>query len=204
MRSTRDRITTAAVRVLVKDPSAPLERVAEAAGVSRATLHRIFPGRAALISALSGDALQAVRDALHRATPAPASRTTPGASAAAGVPVGEADATSGVRTLERLVQELLPVAYEYGFLVYEQSTGGLNGHNAEFVQLEAEIREFVRAAQRRSELRVDLTSEWIVDALLGLVLTAADSVAAGRLARAAAAEAVTTVLFRGVRLQEAV
>lgn len=182
MRSTRERITTAAVRVLVKDPSAPLDRVAEAAGVSRATLHRIFPGRAALISALSGDALSAVRAALHRATP---------------------PAETGARTLERLIEELLPVAHQYGFLVYEQSTGGLNGHNAEFERLDTEIRDFVRAAQRRAELRVDLTAEWIVDALLGLVLTAADSVAAGRLARGAAAESVTTVLLRGVELQHA-
>lgn len=197
MLSTRDRITTAAVRVLVKDPSAPLERVAEAAGVSRATLHRIFPGRAALIQALSGDAFEAVRHALRRATPSNTPETPGDPDDASGIEPGH-------RTLERLVEELLPVAYEYGFLVYEQSTGGLNGHNAEFVQLDAEIREFVRSAQRRSELRVDLTAEWIVDALLGLVLTAADSVAAGRLARAAAVEAVTTVLLRGARFQEAV
>ncbi|MEJ2860731.1 TetR/AcrR family transcriptional regulator [Actinomycetospora flava] len=47
------RILEAAEDVLADDAAAPLERIADAAGVARATLHRRFSSRGALIDALA-------------------------------------------------------------------------------------------------------------------------------------------------------
>src|SRR5512134_449230 len=51
-RSTGPRILAAASRVLAADPSASFAEVADAAGVSRATVHRYFRTRGELLTAL--------------------------------------------------------------------------------------------------------------------------------------------------------
>lgn len=48
------RILEAAERVLAVDANATLERIADAAGLGRATVHRHFPSRKALLEALTG------------------------------------------------------------------------------------------------------------------------------------------------------
>ncbi|MGW4983347.1 TetR/AcrR family transcriptional regulator [Streptomyces mirabilis] len=75
-------ILEAAERVLAEDPGAPMEQIAEAAGLARTTVHRRFANRQALVDALAASAKQqltaAIDDAhletapplvaLHRAT----------------------------------------------------------------------------------------------------------------------------------------
>ena len=51
MNKTQKKILEAAFEVLAQDISAPLERVAEQAGVTRMTLHRYYAGREILIEA---------------------------------------------------------------------------------------------------------------------------------------------------------
>ena len=51
MNKTQKKILDAAFEILAQDISAPLERVAEQAGVTRMTLHRYYPGREALVEA---------------------------------------------------------------------------------------------------------------------------------------------------------
>ena len=46
----RDQILGAAQRLLNVDPAAPRGAIAEAGGISRATLHRHFPTREALLT----------------------------------------------------------------------------------------------------------------------------------------------------------
>lgn len=61
------RILDAAQRVLADDPAAPLEQVADTAGVSRATLHRHFASRQALLDALVADLTARYRTAFDQA-----------------------------------------------------------------------------------------------------------------------------------------
>ncbi len=61
------RILDAANRVLAQDPQASLEQVAEAAGVSRATVHRHFSSRRALLDALVEDLNTRYREAFRQA-----------------------------------------------------------------------------------------------------------------------------------------
>jgi serine phosphatase RsbU (regulator of sigma subunit) len=53
-RRNRERIVNAAGRVLAQSPSAPLEDIAAAAGLSRTTIYRHFPDRDSLIAASEG------------------------------------------------------------------------------------------------------------------------------------------------------
>jgi len=48
--ATKERIIDAAIEVFNEDLSAPLQKVADVAGVTRRTLHRYFKGREELVS----------------------------------------------------------------------------------------------------------------------------------------------------------
>jgi AcrR family transcriptional regulator len=65
-----EEIRVAARRVLRRDPRAPLEAVAEAAGVSRATLYRYYPSRTSLLAALDLEPESASRDRILEAAAA--------------------------------------------------------------------------------------------------------------------------------------
>lgn len=60
-------ILEAAQRVLAEDPGAPMEQIAEAAGLARTTVHRRFANRQALIEALAASAKQQLTDAIDDA-----------------------------------------------------------------------------------------------------------------------------------------
>lgn len=61
------RILEAAETVLAADANAPLERIADAAGVARATVHRRFASRAALLDALTEQLNERFLSALRQA-----------------------------------------------------------------------------------------------------------------------------------------
>ncbi|MET7331303.1 helix-turn-helix domain-containing protein [Nonomuraea sp. NPDC005650] len=62
-------IMAAAEDVLSANPVATMEQVAEAAGVARATVHRRFASREALIEAMEVAAWQEIQEAVHAARP---------------------------------------------------------------------------------------------------------------------------------------
>ncbi|MBT2509729.1 TetR/AcrR family transcriptional regulator [Streptomyces sp. ISL-98] len=60
-------ILEAAERVLAEDPGAPMEQIAEAAGLARTTVHRRFANRQALIEALASSAKRQLTNAIEDA-----------------------------------------------------------------------------------------------------------------------------------------
>jgi AcrR family transcriptional regulator len=65
-------ILEAAERVLAEDAGASMEQIAEAAGLTRITVHRRFANRQALLDALALSAKQQLIDAIEDARPAAA------------------------------------------------------------------------------------------------------------------------------------
>jgi AcrR family transcriptional regulator len=62
-------ILEAAERVLAEDAGASMEQIAEAAGLTRITVHRRFANRQALLEALSVSAMQQLLEAIEEARP---------------------------------------------------------------------------------------------------------------------------------------
>jgi AcrR family transcriptional regulator len=65
-------VLEAAERLLRQDPTATMEQIAEAAGVSRTTLHRHFTNRDALVSTMAHAAWRQIAEAVEAARPATA------------------------------------------------------------------------------------------------------------------------------------
>lgn len=172
----RDRLLHAAATVWAANPSAPLETIAEAAGVGRATLHRHFPSRLELMraAALHGmDALAAAIDVVTREPQPPE------------------------QALDALIEMLVPFGDRLHFLLV---TGDLLGDEALTVAeraVDAPIRRVLDAAAATGALRSEVPAGWRFRALEALLYAAWTAVAEGSLARQDAAPLVRDAFRRG-------
>lgn len=175
--SARERLLLAATAVWAADPSAPLDAVAEAAGVGRATLHRHFPARADLMRAAALDGITALETALNDAA---------------------LDQRAPSDAVDALIDLLVPFGERLHFLLV---TGDLVG-DAEVTAAEARVDEPIRTVLDRATaagvFRADVPAAWRFAALEALIYAAWTGVADGDLARRDAARLVRDTIRRGL------
>ncbi|WP_229821049.1 MULTISPECIES: TetR/AcrR family transcriptional regulator [Streptomyces] len=157
----RDRVLRAAAALLTRKSTATMDEVAKAAGISRATLHRHFAGRDALVRALESLGIAECEAALEAARP------------------DEGPARDAVR---RLVREIEPAAGLLAFLYTENQLFEGEEQNEGWDRLDERITALFRRGQESGEFRIDLTPVWLTEALYGLVASHAWGVIDGRLA----------------------
>ncbi|KAB2344023.1 TetR/AcrR family transcriptional regulator [Actinomadura rudentiformis] len=167
--SNREKIIAAAIKHLNKEPTASMARLAEAIGTSRATLHRHFASREALIHELGERSLDRWEASQNEAGLAEA--------AASGDPERIAAA---LRTAIHLF--VLDVD-EYGFTLTDHFLAELPDLVARANELEEREVVFYTAAQRAGVLRSDVPVRWISYAVYGLLIAARDSLRYGNVAR---------------------
>lgn len=178
MRVTREALVDAGARVLAQDRAAPLARVATAASVSRATLHRMFPSRDALLEAI-----------VERAC-AEAGRIFDAVDLAGG-PVE--------RVLAELIDGLVPVAHLWTLAINEPMIDQVPRLAKEAEDLEHRLIELMQRGQREGVLRPDQSPRWMTY-LFGMALSAVhQGVAAGFLAPRDAPDLVRSSLLDGIR-----
>ncbi|MGD9942809.1 MAG: TetR/AcrR family transcriptional regulator [Burkholderiaceae bacterium] len=179
MSTKREKMLCSIAAVLTDQPRLTMEQVAQAIGISRATLHRLFPNRDAVIEELAQLALARSTEAIDAVAPEEG-------------PVDEA--------LRRLVDSFFPHAELYLFLNRTKQQCGANSrYDAEWAPHEERIRNLFRRGQEDGTLRIDMPAQWMLDALAALLFAAAESVRAGRLASAEAATMVSAMLLDGTR-----
>ncbi|MEU8586201.1 TetR/AcrR family transcriptional regulator [Streptomyces sp. NPDC048664] len=157
----RDHVLRSAATLLTRKSTATMDEVAKASGISRATLHRHFAGRDALVCALEDLGIAECEAALD------AARTDEG-------PAREA--------LRRFVAEVEPAAALLAFLYSENQLFEGEAQNAGWTRIDTRIAALFRRGQASGEFRIDLTPTWLTDALYGLLASGAWSVAEGRVA----------------------
>src|SRR5919198_480535 len=148
----QERVTAAfleaAARVLATaGEQASMNDVAAAAGVARATLYRYFPSRQALLDELARVAADEAGARLASAR------------------IDELAAEEGVR---RAVRALIEVGDP--FVVVARERVQPDPEQLERLVLEP-LRRLFDHAQRAGEIRDDIPSSWLTDALLGLVVS---------------------------------
>ncbi|MFI7632671.1 TetR/AcrR family transcriptional regulator [Nonomuraea sp. NPDC049400] len=165
----REQVMSAAIQHLNENPAASMAQLAEAVGISRATLHRHFSSREELMLALAHRA----HDQWEQVQ----------------VSIGMAEATaSGDRealekALNALLTGLIEVADEYGFGLTDDALAVHPElkHRADVLE-EREIALYT-AAQRAGLLRAGLPPRWVSNTVYGLLVAVRESLRRGDVAR---------------------
>ncbi|MEM8935373.1 MAG: TetR/AcrR family transcriptional regulator [Pseudomonadota bacterium] len=138
----RDALIEAAFEVLGRDPSASLALVAEKAGVGRATLHRHFPTRDALMHALAKTAIAETDAACEEACE---------------------NVQSAAQALELSLRALIPLGPRYGFLTREPVEYDPE-ISAEYDRQGEELRQLIEEAKREGALDTRCPTAWLLEA----------------------------------------
>lgn len=178
----RDHVLRSAAALLTRKSTATMDEVAKAAGISRATLHRHFAGRDALVLALEALGIAECEAALDRAR------------------LDEGPARDAVR---RLVHEIEPAAGLLAFLYTENQLFEGEGQNKGWARIDDRIAALFRRGQAAGEFRIDLTPAWLTEALYGLLASGAWAVSEGRVAGKDFTHMIAELLLGGaVRREE--
>lgn len=147
----RESVLAAATPVLARDRGASMQSIAQAAGISRTTLTRLFPTRETLISALA--------DHVHvRATEA--------------LDAAELDTADFESALTTLTSGFLPLAQIWGVLSLEPHLRNQPTMVARADDLMHRLDEFFARGQDEGHLRRELPPQWLSFTLFGLAETA--------------------------------
>jgi AcrR family transcriptional regulator len=157
----RDHVLRTAAALLTRKSTATMDEVAKAAGISRATLHRQFAGRDALVRALESLGIQECEAALDAA---------------------RLDEDTAQEAVRRLVKELERAAGLLAFLYTENQLFEGEGQHEGWARLDVRIAALFRRGQESGEFRIDLTPVWLTEALYGLMASGAWAVQEGRVA----------------------
>jgi AcrR family transcriptional regulator len=173
----QDDYLDAIIATLAANPGASLQEIADALGISRATLHRRFSSRDELLTAIGDWAitqLEGISDSVE-------SRDLHGRAA-----------------LEAILEEAIQLAPKIGFLISEHSLEC----NVEFMvrvdTAQQRWHRLIEEGQRNGEIRIDLPARWIGDAIEGLMLAVFHGIRRGLTAPNDALRLVRITLLDGV------
>ena len=131
-------ILEAAERVLAQDAGASMEQIAEAAGLTRITVHRRFANRQALLEALAVSAKQQLIDAIEEARP---------------------DSAPALVALYRVTANVLRVKSTWRFTL-SHATAHTSAAAALWEEINAHTVELLNRAQREGLLAPDADLDW--------------------------------------------
>jgi AcrR family transcriptional regulator len=132
-------ILEAAERVLAEDSNASMEQIAEAAGLTRITVHRRFANRQALLEALSVSAKQQLIEAIEEARP---------------------DSAPALVALYRVTANVLRVKNSWRFTLLNHGAPNTGAAAAIWADIEDRTLELFRRAQAEGLLDPAADLEW--------------------------------------------
>ncbi|MET9291961.1 TetR/AcrR family transcriptional regulator [Streptomyces sp. NPDC003077] len=174
----REQVLKEAAALLTRKATASMDEIARAAGISRATLHRHFAGRDALVRALEELGIRQFERAMDAAR------------------LDEGDPEEALR---RLLAEAEPVFKFLAFLYTENQLFEGEQVNEGWARLDRRIHALFRRGQEEGVFRIDLSHVWLTEALYGLIGAGAWAVLEGRLARRELTHSIAELLLGGIR-----
>jgi len=169
-------LEAAAALLAERGEQASMADVAVAAGMARATVYRYFPNREALFDALGHVAVEQAGERLQ-------------AGRLQDVPIPEA--------FERAVRALVGVG-DYLVVVSRENA---RPDTAEFDRRAASpLRELIERAQSLGEVRSDLPASWLMESLIGIVVSGLQT--RPSLGVEDTVAGITSLFLNGARLQQ--
>ncbi|MDQ5895851.1 MAG: TetR/AcrR family transcriptional regulator, mexCD-oprJ operon repressor [Actinomycetota bacterium] len=151
MDSGQDKLFRDVAQALVANPGASTSEIAETAGVSRATLHRAFGDREALVESVYGWLLDRCDQVFEQA------------SIDEG-PIGPA--------FDRLIDDCYPLAQSYWLLTATPSLEHTADLGDRLREQDQRLEEFFARGQAEGVFRPDLTPRWMSYSFSGQVMSA--------------------------------
>lgn len=179
---TRRAILTAAASVLARNRGATLAEIAEAADVGRTSLHRYFPDRESLISAVVKDSAGVMSRAIQDA---------------------RLDDDGPVQALRRLAGTLLDAGDHLLFLFSDPGVRVTYESMNEPGARTGAVARLIDRGRAEGVFDSEVSSAWIESAFWALVYAGCDAVHNGRLLRHEALNSVLRSLENGMRAKGA-
>lgn len=151
MDSGQEKLFHDVAQALVANPGASTTGIAAAAGVSRATLHRVFGDRDALVESVYGWLLDRCNEVFD----------------AAEVDDGEVEPA-----LDRLIEDCYPLAQSYWLLTATPSLERTGDIGERLEQQDLRLERFFARGQTEGVFRSDLSSHWMAYSFSGQVMSA--------------------------------
>lgn len=182
MRIEKQAVLDAATRLLAVNPGASTREIAQAASISRASLHRLFPTRDALVEEIAVRAVEQLTAAITDA------RLSDGPA---------------LEAIARLTDAVVPLVHQFAFLATEMQV-----HQSEHLhRVDRDVDELFlqlfRRGQQEGTLRQDLPAIWLVRAYDGLLYGVAVATQQGDVAPRDASRLVLSTFVRGAASQPA-
>ncbi|MDB1089748.1 TetR/AcrR family transcriptional regulator [Streptomyces sp. ACA25] len=179
---TRRAILDAAITVYAQDRAASLREIAEAAEVSRSTLHRYFADRSALVDALADDAMLATRQALVDAA---------------------LDEDTPAEAFRRLVRTFFDLGPRMDFLFGETQLPDDKWQEGEWEAAHAPVGALFLRGQEAGVFDRGIDADWFVRTIWYLTSAGWEAVGEGIMSKHQAAERVIRTLERGLLAPDA-
>lgn len=173
----RDSLLDAAARVLAANPGAPTQRIAEGAGISRATLHRAFSTRETLVEAVCDRMLDRLRGALD----------------AAGV---DGDDVAGA--FDRLTDATPVLGLVFAVLFVEPGAYGIPRVVDEIEEQDKRLEALFARGQAAGTFRTELPPRWLTYSFSSQAIAAWWAIDEGFVAPREAPRLVRTTILDGV------
>ncbi|WP_018157428.1 TetR/AcrR family transcriptional regulator [Demetria terragena] len=179
----RDDLIDSALATLNQSPSSSMADIAEAAGISRATLNRHFASRDALIGELGRRALDRWEGSLDDS----------GDRAA----IKSGDPSVLREAITTLLRHYVADAEIFGFTLTETRLDHIPDLADRARALERREQALISAAQRAGVLRSDVTPQWISWSVFGALVGTRDGLRFGDLARRGLEDTLVTTFLEG-------
>lgn len=176
MTTDREALLSSTAELLTRRPAASMDEIAKAAGISRATLHRYYAGRDALVRALEELALSRLDTALDAVRPE------------------EGEPQDAVR---RVIAGAEPLAGFLAFLVTENQLFEPGRQHEGWRRIDDRLCALFTRGQESGHFRVDLTAPFLTEALYALITAAAWAVQDGKVAARSAGPMTAELLLGG-------
>ncbi|MFD7845613.1 TetR/AcrR family transcriptional regulator [Nocardia sp. NPDC059764] len=177
MRTDAAQVLDSAIPVLAKDRGASMQVIATRAGISRATLTRMFPTRQLLVQAMAAKILDDCDQALSPA---------------------ETHAAFTDQVLAGLVTEYRPFAQLWNLVYVEPDVLGAPEATERAEDIFTRLVAVMASGQRADALRVDMPATWLASTFCGLAETAWELTLEGHMGTRQAPDFITTVLHQGL------
>lgn len=176
MRTPAAEVLESATAVLAKDRGASMQVIAAAAGISRATLLRLFPTRQVLLRAMADKILDDCDRVLDQA---------------------EADTAPMERVLAAVVAEYTPFAQLWNFVYVEPDVLGVPEASERASAVFNRTVSLVERGQNSGLLRTDMPATWLASTFCGLAETAWELTIEGHMGTRQAPDFIHQILLHG-------